>query len=118
MINVLSSAFNLLPHEEIELIRPKKKEINAAGLYEITYNEPVTIEASVQPVPISIYGNLNLDFNKKYYYVHTLEQLVSIDTQCAPDRLRFRGKLYEVHELTDWFVKYGWSKAVVVEVIQ
>ena len=118
MINVLSAAFDLLPHEKAELLRPLRKEINAAGLYEIVYNVPQEIDANIQPVPMAIYGALNLDFAKKYFYIHTLFQLASIDTQCAPDRIRCRGKLYEVHELFDWFDVYGWSKALIVEVQQ
>jgi hypothetical protein len=116
VINVLSAAFDLLPHEKVELLRPLKKEINAAGLYEISYNLPQLIDANIQPVPMAIYGALNLDFAKKYFYIHTLFQLASIDTQCASDRIRCRGKLYEVHELSEWFAIYGWTKAMMVEV--
>lgn len=116
MINVLSAAFSLLPHQKVELLRPLKKEINAAGLYEIVYNQPQLIDANIQPVPLATYGALNLDFAKKYFYIHTLFQLASIDTQCAPDRIRLDNKQYEVHELSNWFAIYGWSKAMIVEV--
>lgn len=114
--NLLSEAFSVIPHINITLLRFDSSTVKNNGLIDIEYKDPETIEAIVQPVPTAVYKQLNLDFQKRYIYVHTLTQLHSILDQDAPDRLVVDSKLYDVYEISDWFEYDGWTRAMAVEV--
>lgn len=115
MINVLQKAFSMLPHKTIYLKRFIRVETAENGLNNIIYSEPIAIEANVQPVDTSVYNDLNLEFGKNYFYVHSLSEIRSLEEQEASDILFVDGKRLNVISSANWYKFNGWSAVLCVE---
>lgn len=114
--NVLGAAQSVIGKQTITLYRFAGRVINAAGLYESGYEDPVTVECSVQPVSRSMYEKMGLNFEKSYISILAIADIKDVGRDRSGDQIVFNGNKYEAVGETDWQAPAGWNRIVCVKV--
>lgn len=110
--NLLKMASRLIRFEVIQWAQWLSNTNGPDGTQTPAYAARVNINASVQPVPNSMYETLGLDLSKNYFLVYVSQKLHDLRRDGAPDLLYFHGKQWNVESNTDWLVD-GWRASVV-----
>lgn len=116
MINVLKTALRMIPLEPIIYSKFQSRAINDIGIEENNYNTPITIRASVQAVPRSMYEQLGLDLQKKFVTVYTTQDVVDVGRDTPGDKFIYVGETYLIESKTDWLSFNGWNSFMAVRV--
>lgn len=114
--NVLAAAQTVIRTQTIELRRFSGRTANAAGNLVSTYDDPVTIECSVQPVNRRLYEKMGLDFSKTYISILATAEIEDVGRDRSGDQIVIDGQLYESVGDTEWQRSAGWNRIVAVRV--
>ncbi|AWB00246.1 phage collar protein [Vibrio harveyi] len=114
--NVLAAAQTVIRTQEIEVRRFSGRKANAAGLLESMYEQPVTINCSVQPVKRTAYKKMGLDFNKTYVSILAVEDIKDLARDRSGDQVVIQGSLFETVGESDWTMPAGWNRILAVKV--
>ena len=114
--NVLGAAQSVIGKQTITLYRFSGRVINAAGLYESGYEDPVQVECSVQPVSRSMYEKMGLNFEKSYISILAIADIKDVGRDRSGDQIVFNGNKYEAIGKTPWNAPAGWNRIVCVKV--
>lgn len=114
--NLLNQALKVIPNQTFTYYKFKKVEVNDIGIKTNSYEQPVTMQGSVQAVSQDMYEKLGLDWSKKYISVHASIDIRNMDNeQPVPDKIEWNGKVYLVTKQTNWYTQDGWNKVIAVE---
>jgi hypothetical protein len=122
-MNVLPGGYNLLAlatqaigFSSAILTRWKGNVAGDDGILAPTYYAGMTITASIQPTPRTLYQQLGLDLQKDYLTVYTSSeiQVRDIERNTSSDLLDFDGKRYQAESHTPWTSQNGWRGTVFI----
>ena len=77
--NLLKRAFRLIPTQTFQYCAFTGKSVNAMGMFENSYSEPVEVNGSIQALEQSQYEQLGLDFEKNYRIVYAPIQMKGLE---------------------------------------
>jgi hypothetical protein len=115
--NLLNAAARLIPLQPIVWTAWSGTTApNDIGVLVPAYSAPVTLNASVQPVPRTLYEDLGLDFQKNYRMIYCSQSFQDLERASTPDFIDYGGRRYNVLSNTDWQSANGWQGSVCIDV--
>ena len=114
--NLLNSALSVIGKQTFQYRRFSGRSTNAIGLDVSTYDPPVTLQGSVQPVPRTLYQANGLDFQCNYINVYVSRAILDIARDVAGDQIIFQGNTYQCVSRTPWAGIDGWDAVLAVQV--
>lgn len=113
--NLFLRATRLIGTNPIQYYKYKSRVLNAARQWVPSFEDPVTIYASVQAVSRDTYVRLGLDMQRNYVTIYAAANVVDLERDSAGDQLVFDGVRYQIESQTTWFLRDGWAEAMAVE---
>ena len=99
--NLLNQALSVIPKQTFIYYKFKAVTINAMGVKQNEYEQPVTMQGSVQAISQDMYEKLGLDWSKKYISVHASIDMRNTDNdQSVPDKIVWNNKEYLITKAT------------------
>ena len=89
---------------------------NDMGYKVPTYDDPVAIKGSLQPMTAQDAAKLGLNFRQVNATFYTSASISLAGKGTQPDRIEYGGKLYDVIGVTDFKAQDGWAQFVLVAV--
>lgn len=114
--NLLVTALSVIAQQTVVLQRFVSRSTDEYGLDVATYDEPVSIMGSMQPIARSLYDQYGLDLSKNYYNFYTKYYVSDVRRDTSGDLITFSGKLYQVLSALDWAAVDGWRGLLLVEI--
>jgi hypothetical protein len=115
--NLLQTALSILARQSFQYYAFQSRSPNAIGQDVTTYNPPVTMTGSVQPVPRSLYQSYGLDFQRNYVNVYVPQAILDIARDVSGDQIAFQGATYQCVSRTPWVGIDGWDAVLCVQVL-
>ena len=112
--NLLKRAFKVIAQHKVEWEILNGETTNNVGMVVKTYDTPVTIKGSIQPVPTSKYEQFGFDLKKVYLNFYTINNILGVARDYSGDRVTFNGVQFQVVDETEWFNLDGWNHALLV----
>lgn len=113
--NLLKKALKIIAKQEVDWEVFTGESTNDIGMIVKTYEAPVTIKGSVQPVRKDKYEQLGLDLKKTYFDFYTSNNILGVDRDYSGDRATFQGVELKVADETEWFGIDGWNHCLLVK---
>jgi len=107
--NILSQALTAIRCEVIQYFAAASRTVNDVGEWLTTYNIPLTVYGSFQPVPKRLYEELGLDLAKSYYVFYSLQRIIDIKRDVSNDQLLYMGERFQCESNTGWYREDGWD---------
>lgn len=114
--NLLNLALTVIGHQFFDWYKFKARTTNAAGLDVPTYQPPISLQGSIQPVPRNLYAAYGLQLEKNYFTFFVSQDILDIRRDVSGDQMFFNGKVYQCVSITDWFPMDGWTPVLCVQV--
>jgi E217 collar protein gp28 len=116
-IDLLNVALSAIVAQSITYIKAASRTLNDVGQWLTTYDSPITILGSFQPVARSMYTQLGLNFNKDYFYLYTSNDVIDLDRDITADQVQFNGITYQCEAATEWYAIDGWKSVLCVALV-
>lgn len=113
--NLLKRASRLIKLQAVAYYQDAGRTNNDIGVEQTVYEPPVTVQGSVQAVPLSAYQQLGLDFGKTYVTLYTQTPMVGVARDVSGDVFTYNSKVYQVQSPTDWNAQDGWNGVLAVQ---
>lgn len=113
-INLLAIATQAIGTDTVMWSRFVSRERNALGNWVSTYDDPVAIRGSVQPVEARDYKELGLDMSRRYVTLFTSHDVQHVKRESSPDKFEWDGGLWEAQGGDDWHRQDGWREVILV----
>lgn len=114
--NLHKLAASAIPQQTLELKQYSGRVLNDDGVWVNSYSDPVAIKGSLQPMDSRTAKEHGLDTSKRYQQLWTSADIKQAERDAAPDRVKYKGKSFDVVGVTDWQAQDGWSNVTLVEV--
>jgi hypothetical protein len=114
--NLFRRAIKLIKPTTIQYYRWNGRTLNAVKQWISDYAPAVTIKASVQSVPRSVYKQFGLELQKQYIKFFAPVDFFDLARDTAGDKVVWNGRLYQINSQTDWFVQDGWASCIAADV--
>lgn len=114
--NQLTDAFELICPEPFDYYRFTGMTTNAVGIDVRSYAAAVTARGSVQPVDRSKYGEMGLDFTRRYIQVWTDTDVMDLYRERAGDQIGWNSARWEIQSENDWHIIDGWNRFTAIQV--
>lgn len=114
--NLLGMAARLVRLDKPQHVRYKGEVKDDAGNITPEYYSPVTIAASMQPVPRELMEKLQLDLQKNYMMAYTNVELRDLKRGGPMDMLNYAGRVWNVESNTSWKTQDGWLGSLVCDI--
>jgi hypothetical protein len=114
--NLLNRAMGLCGSTTIQWYSATGTTINDIGLRVTTFALPVSVIASVQPVPRSLVQFLGLDAQKEYVNVYASTKMDDLARDRSGDQFVFGDYRYQIMSNTEWFRVNGWNGTLAVKI--
>lgn len=112
--NLLAMALRVITPTTVTYYKWLSRTGNAKGMLVNNYDQGRPIRGSFQPVPQTLYQQLELDFSKKYYMLYTVEPILEVDRDTSSDQIGFNGQRFQVVSNNDWHAIDGWNGVMTV----
>lgn len=109
-------ALTLIQPSTLQYLAFESRTANEIGLEVSAYAEPVTLTGSFQPVPLRLFQQYGLDFNKIYYNFYAAANMLELNRMRSGDKLQFDGMEYEIIESGKWYQFDGWNGVMCVQI--
>jgi len=113
--NLLNQAFSLISQQSVSWYKFSGRLLNDIGFYEDTYELPLTITGSLQPVDKSVYQDYGLDFKKSYFRFYTSNNVLGLDRDYSGDRFIYNNINFAVSDEIEWRSIDGWNSVLLVK---
>ncbi len=116
MLSCLARAINR-QSRKVELFTESKSDYDAKGRFIEPTSEPIFIMACVQPLkPNEIRDLPENRRSEEWIKLYSTYELcgVSVKDKRQPDKIKDKGRLYEIQTVTDWDDVAGYYKATAV----
>lgn len=114
--NLQALASAVIPQQTVLHHRFIGNVTNDMGYKVPSYDEPVEITGSLQPMTAQDVTKLGLDFRQVHATFYTSASVALAGEGTQPDRIEYGSKLYEVIGVTDLKTQDGWAQYVLVAV--
>ena len=114
--NLRELAATVIPQQTVLHHRFVGNITNDMGYQEPSYDCPIEITGSFQPMAAQDSAKLGLDFRQVHATLHTSADIALAGQGTQPDRVEYGGKLYDAIGVTDWKAQDGWAQFVLVAV--
>ena len=111
--NLLDMALTIINGVYVDYYKFISRSLNVVGQDISTYDNPVSIYGSWQPVPRSLYEKYGLDLNKTYITFYTKNTIVDIQRGVSGDQIVFNGNRYQVESENEWTPIDGWTGVLI-----
>jgi hypothetical protein len=112
--NLLKRAAKLIAQQSMDWYKFIGETENAIGNSISSYDPPVAIEGSMQPLERGKYDQFGLDFNKTYFLLYTSSPILGAGRDYAGDYAVYNGVRYFVEDVTDWYQADGWMGSILM----
>ena len=112
--DLLDFALSIIDTEAVQYYQANGRTLNSVGQYVTSFEAPVSVEGSMQPVPRSRYEAYGLDFSKNYYVFYVSQDFVGTERDVSGDQIVFNSKLFQVQSINDWFAVDNWQGVLCV----
>ena len=112
--NLLALALSIIGSQTVSYMKYNGRTTNEVGQDIASYDAPIDLKGSFQPVPTSLYAQNGLDFSKKYYTFYASSDLLDIQRDVSGDKLIYAERTYQIEDENDWFVYNGWKGVLCV----
>ncbi len=107
--NLLNMALTVIARQTLQYYQYASRALNVVGQEVTTYQSPVNMFGSWQPVPRKLYMQYGLDLQKDYFTFYTSNNVLDVVRDVSGDQLVFNGRRYQVESNNDWFELDGWK---------
>jgi len=115
--NLLKMALTVIGSQTVQYYAFLSNTTNASGIKIPTFEDPVPMRGSFQPVPRTYFNQLGLDFTKEYMNWYDPNAITNdIGRDRTGDRIAFAGKIYQALSSTDWKNVDGWNGTIFVRI--
>lgn len=114
--NILKIALTVIAKQTIRYYQFAGRSLNSVGQDVTTYNLPINIVGSWQPVPRALYQQYGLDLQKDYFVFYSLNNVLDVGRNVSGDQISFNGQRYQCESNTDWFQLDGWKGIICVHI--
>lgn len=114
--NLLALALGVIGNQQVQWLKYAGTTVTPAGIQRPTWDAPVTINGSIQPVDANTLQQLGLDWTRNYVSFFAPAEFEEIERDQSSDRIAYAGRTYQVVGKTAWFYQDGWDKVICVEV--
>lgn len=112
--NLLNMALTLIAKQSLTYYKFAGRSLNSVGQDVTTYDTPITLVGSWQPVPRKLYQQYGLDLQKDYFTFYTSNNVLDLQRDISGDQLAFNGQRYQCESNNDWYPMDGWKGILVV----
>lgn len=112
--NLLKSALTVISSQTVDYYKFLSRAVNAAGLLVATYDTPIQLKGSLQPVARSMYEQLGLDFTKNYFIFYSSNNILTTDRNVSGDKIVFQGGTYQCESTNNWYGVDGWTGTLCI----
>lgn len=116
MINVLARALNIIPKQSVTYKKFKRVTVNAIGNQVNEYEEPITVEGSIQPTDQDTLYKLGIANTGDIYTVFLRGNAVSIaQIQSNDIIIGSNGQVYNIFRADNWdfYPDQDWNRILV-----
>jgi hypothetical protein len=114
--NLLNMALTLLPKQVFQYYVNSGRKLQPNGQYLATYDDPLSLSGSVQPVPKELYEKYGLDFAKNYFTFFVSQNAMDITRNLSGDAFLYNNAYFQCVQKTDWFAYNGWDAVLAIQV--
>jgi hypothetical protein len=114
--NLLADALSLIGRSVLLYYKENGRTLNDVGEYVATYDLPINVEGSFQPIPRNLYESYGLDFQKSYFNFYVLKNIIDVSRGTSGDKLVFEGDEYQVQSRTEWYPFDEWEAVLCVKI--
>lgn len=112
--NILPAALGLVGRQTVLYARCNGSAQNRIAATVLTFDTPIPLSGSVQPIPSTSLKMMGLDLTKTYVTFFVSQGLAQVGRDQNPDRFKFNNKWYQVVSLDDWIPTGGYSNPIAV----
>lgn len=112
--NLLRKAARLIKLQTVAYYQDAGRQTNNVGVDVTAYLAAVSVQGSVQAVPLSAYQDLGLDWGKTYVTLYTQNPVVGVNRDVSGDVFVYNNKVYTCRSPTDWNAQDGWNSVLAV----
>lgn len=109
---ILQQALTAIRCEIIQYFVANGRTLNDVGQWLTTYDQPVDLYGSFQPIPKNLYEALGLDFAKSYYNFFTFQRVADLKRDISNDQLQYQGERFQCESNTGWHRQDGWDEVL------
>lgn len=114
-MNILNLALSLQKKQTISYEKFIGQTENDLGEDIPSYDEPINLVGSFQPLNQNLYKQNGFDLNKKYFIFYTSNNLDGIDRDSSGDKVSYNGYTYQATHKDNWFAYDGFVGITLVE---
>lgn len=114
--NLLAEALTLIAPQAVGFRAYVGQTTNAAGEKTATYETPVTLWGSFQPVSRTVMALQGLDMDKRYAVFYASTPVLNPGREGAGDLFSFDGRAWQAMGGTAWYAIDGWDATLLVDV--
>lgn len=114
-INLLNMALSIIGTQTVSYYKANGRTLGVQKQYITTYDDPLTLEGSFQPVTRNIQQIYGLDLNKTYVILYVSQELIDVQRDVSSDKVIFGSQTYIcVQADGPWFKIDGWVGMLMV----
>lgn len=114
--NILMSALTAIGQSPMQYASFSSRAVNSIGVEVSTYNAPITVYGSIQPIERHLYLQQGLDFQKNYYNAYVQQSAIDVDRDVTGDQITFNSKTFQVLSKEDWYAIDGWVALLIIQI--
>lgn len=114
--NILSMALTAIARQSFQYYSFADRTVQPNGQYLATYNAPVILTGSAQPLTHELVREYGLDFERNYYNFYVSQSLIDLQRDVSGDQIQFACNTYQCLKVTPWFGIDGWVAVLCVQV--
>ena len=114
--NLLNLALTVIARQSVTYYKMIGRALNNVGQDVTTYEPPVVVTGSFQPVPRKLYQQYGLDLQKNYYTFYVSANFLDVARDVSGDQIAFNGIRFQCESNNDWYAIDGWKGVLCVEI--
>ena len=114
--NLLNMALTVIARQGLTYYKFAGRALNSVGQDITTFDPPITLVGSWQPVPRQLYQQYGLDFQKDYFTFYTSNNVLDLERDISGDQIAFNGQRYQCESDNDWYQLDGWKGILCVHI--
>jgi hypothetical protein len=114
--DLLNDALDVVNPQALQYYRFLSRELNDVGQYISSFEDPVAVYGSMQPVPKTKYEAYGLDLTKSYFTLYLSANTVGIVRGSSGDQFGYNNQRFQIESNTDWHPADGWQGILMVQV--
>lgn len=114
--NVLGMCLSLIAPQAVKWYRSIGRIQNDLGEWVASYDTPVVLRGSFQPIDKAKYEALGLDLTQHYAVFYVSKRIKQVERQSSGDLLEYCGRKYQTLDGANWMEQDGWIGIMCVDV--